>query len=283
MKLIAFYAGKDLDKTIAEAMVKGARRHGIKAEALEGDHPENPPCDVVVLFGVKARMRFEAYRAAGVQTVMIDKGYYRGRIAIAGGKVSKFWRVAVNAHHPTSYLMSLRAPADRWNDLGVEVRPWRTDGHQVVLAGSSGKFHAFNQLIEPTAYATGIVEALRGLSDRPIIYRPKPSWRDAVPIDGAAFSPPKQEIAKVLKGAWAMVTNGSNACFESVLAGIPVIVLGDAVAKPISSTTLGDIVAPRLADDTERQQWLHNLAYCQWTIDEMATGQAFEHAKAQLH
>jgi hypothetical protein len=282
VRVLAFYSGKELDQHLAEAFVAGAAVHGHEATALPGEHPENPDAEVVMLFGVKARLRFDDYRGRGVQTVMVDKGYYRGTVESYGRKACKYWRLAVNAHHPTGYLPAMAMPGDRLAALPIERKAWRADGEHILLAGSSAKYHGFNGLAEPTGYAQGVVRRLRKLCDRPVVYRPKPSWKEAQPIRGTRFSRQPESINAALAGAWAMVTNGSNACFEAVLAGVPVIVLGDAVARPLSSTRLGDIEAPRLAGDAEVERWLGNIAYCQWTIEEMAAGAAWNHVKDHL-
>jgi len=80
-----------------------------------------------------------------------------------------------------------------------------------------------------------------------------------------------------------LVTHGSNACFDAVCLGIPCIILGDAVAKNMSSTTLDEIESPRLASEAERHQWLSDLAYWQWTEAEHASGEAWDFLGKRLH
>ena len=41
---------------------------------------------------------------------------------------------------------------------------------------------------DPTEYAKYLVSEIRKYSKRQIWYRPKPSWRDAMPIEGTYFS-----------------------------------------------------------------------------------------------
>jgi hypothetical protein len=103
---------------------------------------------------------------------------------------------------------------------------------------------------------------IRARTDRPIIYRPKPSFKDAQPIEGTEFSTGDETINDALWGAHALVTHGSNACFEAALLGVPSIVLGDAVAAPISSRSLDDDREPLRG---KREQWFANLAYHQFT------------------
>ncbi len=149
-----------------------------------------------------------------------------------------------------------------------------------MLAGSSAKYHAFYGLSDPTRYAQKIVKQLAHLTKREIIYRPKPSWREAVPIRGTRFSPPKsymlENLGHILPTAHCLITHGSNACFDAMVAGVPSIILGDGVALPISSCDLykiEDLPKPR---DHARLQLLANLAYHQWTESELASGQAWD-------
>lgn len=206
-----------------------------------------------------------------------------------GGPVKawEYWRVAVDGHHPTRTLMATPRASDRMRAqmqrAELSLEPWRKAGEHIVIAGSSAKYHAFYGLPEPTEYAEELVRQLQRITGRPIVYRPKPSWRGAVPIGGARYSPRDEGIEDVLSGAHVLVTHGSNACFEAVISGVPCIVLGDAVAKPISSQNLREIEMPYLATDEERDQWLANLGWCQWTLREFADGDAWAAIRPQIY
>lgn len=273
---VAFFASeKAREQSLGRAFCDGLAAHGDRGRVVPNDTLV-ADADVAVMVGVKSARIWRANRDAGRTCVMLDKGYVRDRLP--GSPVWKYWRVSVNAHHPTGTLMDVARPHDRLDALGLEMKPWSEGGH-VVIAGSSAKYHAFHGLPHPTTYARRIVAELAG---REIVYRPKPSWREAVPIRGARYSTRPEGLEDALAGAGALVTHGSNACFEAVLAGVPCIVLGDAVARPISSTSLDDIEAPCLATDDERRQWLANLAYAQWTMAEFASGEAWAAIRPQM-
>lgn len=278
MKVVFVASDKPREAVLGEAFVAGARSHGHDAEVTRRPDGGVPPADVVdadvvAMVGVKSAAMFAANMRMGRTCLMFDKGYSRHRKD--GARTWEYWRVAVNAHQPTRYLPAMRMPNDRWRALGVDVRPWRQRGAHIVLAGSSAKYHAFHGLHDPTRYAAKVAGQIRHLTNRTVIYRPKPSWRDAVPISGTVYSGAQQSMADVLHNAWALVTHGSNACFEAMIAGVPCVVLGDAVARPISSTALQEINLPRLAEHVDRMQLLANLAYCQWTVSELASGAAW--------
>ena len=244
--------------------------------------------DVAVMVGVKSIELYRACRAAGIHTIMLDKGYVRhdeaGKPQPSGvlGGVWSHTRAAVDAHHPTKAMMRRNYPRDRAKKLGLELTPWRSGGDYILLAGSSAKYHRFYDLPEPTEWARNVVAELRRYTDRPIHYRPKKSWRDSVEIEGTVWARSKEPIKDALNNAWALVTHGSNACFEAALYGVPSIILGDGVSMPISSTDLSEVENPRLADIKERRQWLANLMYQQWTMNEYQSGEAWAVIKEQI-
>lgn len=271
--MICFYASdKPRERELADAVLAGARAHGVDGFVKPlTEKIEIEPCTVACMVGVKSVELFRAVELAGILPVYFDKGYIRSRRADA--RTWEFWRVSVGAHHPTqTTLMRHKKPGDRFAALGLDVQPWRRNGLQVVFAGSSAKYHDFYGISEPTRFARKVIRGIAAVSDRPIIYRPKPSWRDAVPIAGAHYSAGGEGIGAALANAHCLVTHGSNACFEAALLGIPSIILGDAVARPISSTDLDALEAPALG---KRDQWLANLAYHQWTLDEFRSGEAW--------
>lgn len=279
--MLIFYASdKPREQDLARAFLAGARHHGVLAEqrALCAS-PDIKGAHAVAMVGVKSKRLFEMTIAAGAVPIMLDKGYIRTRRSDA--RVWEYWRVSVGAHHPTqTTLMRHKMPTDRLEQLGVEVRPWRTRGFSVVIAGSSAKYHSFYGLAEPDRYYGDLVDRLTRLTDRQLIYRPKPSFKEAKRIKPAQFSTGDETILQALEGAWALVTHGSNACFEAALLGIPSIVLGDGIAAPISSRSLDEIENPLMG---KREQWLANLAYHQWTESEMLSGEAWATIGGQVN
>lgn len=283
MKVCFFASDKDREQQLANDFLSGALHHGCQIEwrSLAPD-VDLTGFDIGCFVGVKSRALHRRFVDAQIPFIMFDKGYCRHKRR-DGVKGWEFWRIAVNAHQPTARLAALNMPGDRLDALELEITEWRESGQQIVIAGSSAKYHDFYDLRNPTSYASGIVKQLRDVTQRPIVYRPKPSWREAVPISRTRFSRPPETITSVLAGAHALVTHGSNACFEAVLAGVPCFILGDAVAKPISSTDIGMIERPMLATFKQRRRWLRNIAYFQWTSAEFEAGDAWDFIRGELH
>lgn len=275
MKLTFYASDKPREQELAAAVLAGAKTCGWDVEQRElcGSPKIERGTTAVGMVGVKSKRLFELTKAAGAIPLMFDKGYIRSRRADA--RVWDYWRVSPGEHHPTrTSLMRHKMPGDRLEALGLDIRPWRVRGYPIVLAGSSAKYHDFYGLPDPNDYARDLIAQIAKLTDRRVIYRPKPSWKDAQKLKGADYSSHGEAITSVLLGAWALVTHGSNACFEAALVGVPSIVLGDGVGAAISSTSLDDLEEPKHG---KREQWLANLAYHQWTEDEYRSGEAFEH------
>lgn len=265
------------ERDLAIAVAMGAKACGDEVQILDvtSGEPEVRECDLVMKVGVKSRDWFKAYRQAGIGYCYFDKGYIRTRALV---EWLDYWRMAVNGHQPTRYVEKSEHDRKRADAMDLELKPWQRDGNAIIVDGSSAKHYYFHDLGHPTPIARALVEQLRGCG-RPIIYRPKPSWRDATPIEGTEFSRDK-DIRPDLRRAHVLITFGSNACFDAVLAGVPAIVLGDGIARPISSTSLDDLENPRRASEGERRQWLNNCAWCQFKLAEFRSGMGWRTIKA---
>lgn len=280
MKIAFYHSDKPRERLLADAFIDGLRDTpdtGVKVPLGSGF----VDCDVACMVGVKSRALFQECWGRGIHTLYFDKGYLRHSVK-GSVKVWQYWRVAVDAHHPTAFVSSARCNSDRFDNLHLSFAPWRT-GNKVLIAGSSQKYHDFYGLFDPTRWASKLAKDLRKETGAPIVYRPKPSWRGAEPIAGTEYSAGDQGIHDALSDCGVLVTHGSNACFEATLSGVPCIILGDGVGKAISSTSVADVNRPYLATDDERYRWLSNLAYCQWSLPEMAKGKMWKFIRPQIY
>lgn len=207
--------------------------------------------------------------AQGTSYVYFDKGYTNRGWKTQDANV--YYRFSVNGFHPLDYFQDEPRPADRWKRLKIELKPRRTGGKNIVFAGCTHKFARFNDF-EPHAYAAEIVKELRRYTDRPIVYRPKPSDHGDATIPGTTLSDVEKPIENELKNCHALVTFSSNAAMDAIVAGVPAFVLGPSIAKPVSNSDLSQIESPRFPTDAERLQWACDLAYCQWNFGEIQSG-----------
>jgi hypothetical protein len=274
---------------LAKALQVGASVHGDEVEIRLADSAYDTKvvdCDLVCMAGVKSRYWFRDYEAAGIPWVYFDKGYTRER---ADDKWLTYWRLSVNSHHPIAFLAQARKSWDRAASMEFRYAPWRQDrGRHIIVDGGSEKNFKFNKIVsedatiaDVDAHCEGLVRHIRQLTDRPVIYRPKPSSPNRTPIGGTEFAYKtrvgvhKKDVGYDLERAHVVVSYSSAICYDAHRIGVPSIVLGGGPARPISSTSLDDIENPRLATDQERKQWLANLAWCQFEMPEFRDGTAW--------
>lgn len=92
----------------------------------------------------------------------------------------------------------------------------------------------------------------------------------------------ERTLADDLKNAYCTVSYSSGSAIDSVLAGIPTVALDPAnFTYGISSNYIEHIDGDNLrkADEADMKQWLNNLSYSQWSVEEMLTGRAWNHIK----
>ena len=74
---------------------------------------------------------------------------------------------------------------------------------------------------------------------------------------------------KDLKGAHALVSYNSTCLYQAISQGIPVFCDPSCLASEVAEIDLSKIESPKIVDNT---QFLNNLAYSQWTLEEMRRG-----------
>lgn len=289
-----YVSDKPREIMLADALAKGAKVHGDRLEVRRtadygedengdelkwsGPHPED---DVACFFGVKGKSRriMDDYLAVGKSTLYLDKGYTRSK---GRNGHTEYTRVSVNGGDPLAYMMEQKRSTDRWAKLGIELKERQEGGGHILLCASSAKFHEFHDIKEPTRWANMIVRELRAFSERTVIYRPKPSWKAALPVEGALFTSGNTPIADALRGCHCVVTHGTTAAADAIFAGVPALVLGNAIARPVAETRIQGIEAPAWFSAEKRLRWASAMAYCQWSIPELESGEAWAELKAEI-
>ncbi len=276
MKVVFYRApGKFREQTLLDAVAAGVVADGDTFEVMDNSIDAPAAADVCFMVGMKASALRDRCVAAGQRVVVCDKGYDRK---------DDWWRVSIDSHQPTRYLMDLERPVNRMRQARWCPVEWYHNNQRrfVLIAGGGAKYHSVHRMEGPAAWAVTMVREIRAAGGTgEIQYRPKPSQPDKTVPPGAVLSAPKYMV-HALADCHAMVTFGSNACFEAVLCGVPSIVLGDAVLAPISSTSLADVLEPRQASMDDRYRLLSTLAYCQFREAEWQAGTAWPEIKRQL-
>lgn len=264
-------------RLVCDAMAEGIRKIGDKTwtvatTAYSRAHTK----PISVFYGMAAPLNriFAEAREDGRTAIYVDLGYW-GRHE--GGRYRGFHKVCINGRHPTAYFQKRQHDYSRAAALGVKIEPWRPGGDHILLAGMSGKSSHVDGF-EPNQWEREAIEALRAATSRTIIYRPKPSWKAAVPLAGTTFSPKTQPLEEVLQNCHAVVTHHSNVAVDAIVSGIPAF-CQEGVGAPLSKHSLAGIDTPFRPGDDERRQWVADIAWTQFSIAEMATGLPWRHIR----
>jgi len=216
--------------------------------------PTIQPGDVLVIWNRHTihdeyAKRFEA---AGGRVVVVENGY-----------IGKRHYAVAETHHNGAGSWLVGA-ARRWPLLGIEAQPWRRDGRHVLVLGQRGV--GAPGVAMPRGWVSDVARRLKAVTDRPVRIREHPG-KD------------KPSLAPDLKDCWAVVTWGSGAAVKAIVAGVPAFhELPKWIAAPAARLGIADIESPYLG---ERGPTLERLAWAQWTLDEIETGQPFNYLLGQ--
>lgn len=244
---------------VAEAFKTCFERRGWKV--IETGHriPKRP--DLVAGYGWRPVMR-EAHRQWPEIVLHCDLGFW-GR----------------TTERDRAYLKL--ALGDRWSPLtdhdyddarlrvhGVKIEATRQPGLRVLVCGMSAKA-AGTWNLKPQQWEEAAVRRLRAVGAK-VIYRPKPTWSGAHPIPGADYDRGRP-IEEILPKVDAVVSHHSNAAIDALASGLPIFV-ETGIARQMSVQTIEDAVGAQGLDYEIRARFLRQVAWHQWTLDELRHG-----------
>lgn len=201
------------------------------------------------------------------------------------------------------------SPSDRWHqiqkDQNIEIKPWRKKGEYVLVILQRPGDSSLRKLIAQHGTYDNFINytmtEIQKHTDRPIVMRMHPLRQDkqknlitafqdysnkknitiSTNTHGAGFLEGGDGLYADFANAWCVVGFNSNALTESVCEGIPTFSMcSSSMAWDCSNTDLANIESPAIF---ERQQWLNNLAYCQWREDECIAGLPAEHLLSKFN
>lgn len=269
------------------------------------------PCDVAVMYGLanpprrspQGNLRNEIHGEHKGPIVVIEscligrrfkpsRMYWPKRLLLKPPprleQIHPYFRLAVGgALGDDADFGAQNSPSDRWHrlqsELGISLKPYRTDGRHILLIGQTPN-DASLRGVDIIDWLCQTTRAIRERSDRPIRIRLHPgmTWRHqqaaiaaCSSIPGITMSRGHRRLEQDAVDAWTCVTLSSGAAIDALIEGLPPICLSPAnLAYRLCSTSLDDLNHPR---EPDREQFLCDLAYSQWSLREMADGTAWRH------
>ncbi len=280
---------KHYPHAVSSALEDAVKIYGDDLEIVHnGEFEEvDPNVDIAGVWGLagNASSIVSQYLARNKHVVIFDKALIRHLGAGAQGRGT--FRVGIDDPSPVKYMMRVQRSFERFERRRIDIRPrisspiiTTPSKHRlnVLYCGSSQKYCTFHGLGDATVYAENVFSKVREVGKKiPLVYRPKPSWQNAVEIAGTEFSDGSRPLKVELSRARLLITHGSASAVEAVVGGVPAITLGPCAAQFVASNHIDNetVLDPFFPSDQARWQWLCNLAWCQWSEPELRSGEAW--------
>lgn len=238
----------------------GAFSTGMSNAGLEvrKDSPVGAPGNVLLMWNRYGHYHDQAvkFEAAGGKVIVVENGYF-------GKDTDGNQLYAISIHgHNGSGSWNVGGP-ERWDGTGTELKPWRPDGNHVLVCGQRGI--GSPTMASPPGWHDAVAARLQKLTKRPIKIRLHPGQ-----------NAPKTLLSDDLAGAWACVIWSSASGIQSLAAGIPVFF--DAphwICEGAAKRGVTAIESP-LMDDSARLAAFQRMAWAQWSLAEIESGEPFK-------
>jgi hypothetical protein len=232
-----------------------AFRDGLTAIGFEvvSELPNPQPGDILLIWNREGGRLSRAiqFEIAGARVVVAENGYL--------GKewIGRKWFALALGHHAGAGLWPIGGP-ERWDGWYAELEPWRAPGGETVVLAQRGIGEP--GVAAPADWAQIIAPAVRGR-----IRRHPGTNTNSIPL--------RADLAK----ADSVVTWSSGAALLALTYGVPVFYgfprwIGAPASQPLALFS----TAQPLRNDAARLEMFRRLAWAQWTVEEIRSGEAFE-------
>ena len=225
----------------------GARRLG--AVTIGMPDRDTGPDDVVICWspflGTDRLAALRAIKSVGGRAIVMENGW------LSPIGTQRFFQVALDGWNGEG-----RFPADgpeRWRGWGVPIRGWSRGGDHVLVIGQKlkGDDQDFRRM--PVGWDYSLMLPTR----RPIVRRTRKTT---------------ESLEGQLGDAWCTVTWTSTTAIKGLIAGVPAFYCGPTLICHELCRRGTDVDHPAYPD---REPVFERLAWCQWTPEEIATGEPF--------
>ena len=234
--------------------------------------------DVDVIWSVLFSGRMAANKAIWERNLQTSKPTIV--LEVGGIKRGTTWKVGLNGINRDAFFGDIGNSSDRSNLLNLEVKPWRTDGEYILIAGQHDKSLQWKNMPRMSNWFLNTYDEIRKHTDRPIIFRPHPRCRLETIEHGLkhVYRHEPRHVTNTyddfdmgFDNVWATISYSSNPGIHSIIEGVPAFVSTHSLAYPAGNDIdfLHDIEQPVMPD---RTQWLNDYAHTEYTIEEIAAG-----------
>jgi len=213
---------------------------------------------------------------------------------------SRYFSVGMDGIKGNAKFFNKNSPRDRWEKRKLRIKEWRNKGENILIIGQThygaGLVHVgtesdpmANMWTDPTDYYQNLVIRIREYTDRPIVFRTHPVGDkeirnrirppenvENVTITDATKVPIKQD----LRDTHCVATRTSNGAVDAVFNGVPTITEDPiCLAYEVSGHSIKEIKHPIKPN---RNQWLYDMSYAEWSLTEMKQGLLWKHIRNNI-
>jgi hypothetical protein len=232
---------------------------------------------IFIVRGVTNNKYCRDIRKIGANYLYIDTGYFgnfNSYYSDKAGWKKSFHRIVLNQMQMSTLVNRKK---DRYKttldfinrDLNLVesdfIKPWKKNGSRILICPPSNKVAAVFK-IDNDEWIETTIKKIKKYSSRDIVIRRKPLSRSERTSDN-----PIQNVLD--DDVFVLVTYNSIAATEAIMHGIPAVTLGMNAATAVSLNELKDIEKPIYPS---RRQWLYNLSYGQFHLEEIQSGIAWK-------
>lgn len=276
-KVTIFWPGKVAKWVIPwlEAVELGFKNHGIMPSLSDYKSAKSKPdvnCDLAVFWSHRPYHIIETQRERGLDYIALERGYIGPRT-----EWTAFCLNGLNGHADWSHCEN--SPPDRFLKYHSDkLKPYRlTSEGNILIIGQVNGDESVKGIDLNIWYKKIANEFKEFFPNSNIVLRHHPcavnrAEYNELGMGGGA------SLQDAFNRASAVVTLNSNTGVESVFEGIPTFTF-DEGAMAWSITQHEPSTGFEMID---RSQWAHDLAYKQWTLEEIKSGLSWEHLKNKL-
>jgi len=199
-------------------------------------------------------------------------------LEVGGIRRGETWKVGLNGINRDADFGIKSSDSTRANKLGLSLNQWTNAGEYILIAGQHDKSLQWQTMPRMNQWAADIIELVQKNSDRPIIFRPHP--RCPVPNIDKRFKNVTIQVPRKSPGTyddfdikfdniWATINWSSNPGIHSILKGVPSFTGPSSLAYEVANNDFARIENPLRPD---REQWLNDYAWTEFTVEEIAQG-----------
>lgn len=203
-------------------------------------------------------------------------------IEVGGLVRGKTWRLSANGITRSAIFPTVKLDSDRPRKIGINLKPWHS-GEYVLICGQHARSEQWNGMPEMNEYYKQTVLEIRKHTDRPIVIRSHPRYRERLLFNvdekffkdhGIVWNMPKHihqtydsfDLEPMLAHSHCVISHTSNSGLTGIIEGTPAIVSSESLAFPMATDQLSAINNLPMPD---REQWLLELCHKEWFEDEI--------------